>query len=560
MRDRDDRALTGDAVDGGLDLAFGLHVNGCGGLVEHDDRGVAQDGARDGDALLLAAGEAESALADLGLVAVGHMEDILVDVGRFGGLLNLLGGCVRAGIAYIFRDGTVEEERVLKYRGDVVTQARERHVADIVAVDEDAALYRVVEAGDQLCGGGLAHAGRSDECDHHTRLTLEGDILEDRDAVAVVEADVVERDSTLDFRERLRVGRILDLRRRVEDQRHTLGACQRLLQALKKICKARDRCVEEREIEHKRHDVSHGELAAVREVAAEEDDQHRSGGRQKLHAGVEQRAGAECAEHRGDLQETLGLYALSLVLLLTERLDLVEAGEAVLQLRVELAHRLLRSAEEGADHLGEDHAGDQDQRDRCAGDERQFPVDREEDDEHSDKCYQVGDDVGDHMRVQQFKIARVVDDAAHQVTGLLVVEEREVEALQLVVEAAAEVADEVPRGAVREIVAQEAEEHAQQIEAEQVEREAAYGRERIAVHALAHDTGHLGENLRRGEVNKREREGGAYGNHIQPLVACGFLREFPECPHSCDSFPRESSSSETMIFDRFLYLIAERFI
>ena len=52
-------------LDRGLDLA----VERGGGLVEHQDRRVLQDHAGDGDALALAAGELDAALADMGVVA-----------------------------------------------------------------------------------------------------------------------------------------------------------------------------------------------------------------------------------------------------------------------------------------------------------------------------------------------------------------------------------------------------------------------------------------------------------------------------------------------------------
>ena len=52
-------------LDRGLDLA----VERGGGLVEHQDRRVLEDHARDRDALALAAGELDAALADLGVVA-----------------------------------------------------------------------------------------------------------------------------------------------------------------------------------------------------------------------------------------------------------------------------------------------------------------------------------------------------------------------------------------------------------------------------------------------------------------------------------------------------------
>ena len=47
------------AVDGLLDL----DIDGAGGVVEHQDRGVEQQGAGNGDALALAAGQGVAALA-----------------------------------------------------------------------------------------------------------------------------------------------------------------------------------------------------------------------------------------------------------------------------------------------------------------------------------------------------------------------------------------------------------------------------------------------------------------------------------------------------------------
>ena len=61
-----------DAVERRLDFALGVDVERRGRLVEDQDRRRLQDGAGDGDALLLAAGELQAALADLGGVAVGQ--------------------------------------------------------------------------------------------------------------------------------------------------------------------------------------------------------------------------------------------------------------------------------------------------------------------------------------------------------------------------------------------------------------------------------------------------------------------------------------------------------
>ena len=58
VRDNDDGAAFGEAFKGGLDLVLALGVECRGRFIEHDDRGVLEKGAGDGDALALSAGEA----------------------------------------------------------------------------------------------------------------------------------------------------------------------------------------------------------------------------------------------------------------------------------------------------------------------------------------------------------------------------------------------------------------------------------------------------------------------------------------------------------------------
>ena len=72
MGDHQGRVILGDLAEAGLDLPLGMAVEGRGRLVEEHDGGALQDGARDGDPLLLAAGELQPALADPGGEAVGQ--------------------------------------------------------------------------------------------------------------------------------------------------------------------------------------------------------------------------------------------------------------------------------------------------------------------------------------------------------------------------------------------------------------------------------------------------------------------------------------------------------
>ena len=86
-----------DLVEGGLDGALGLVVQRAGGLVEHQDRRVAQQRAGDREPLLLATGEPVAAGADDGVVAVGQRRDQVVDPGRPAGGLDLRRRWHRAG-------------------------------------------------------------------------------------------------------------------------------------------------------------------------------------------------------------------------------------------------------------------------------------------------------------------------------------------------------------------------------------------------------------------------------------------------------------------------------
>jgi hypothetical protein len=81
-------------LGGFLHLALGLDVERGGGLVQHQDRGVGQEGAGDGHALALAARQLDAALADQGVVALGQAQDEVVGAGLLGGRDDLLVGGV----------------------------------------------------------------------------------------------------------------------------------------------------------------------------------------------------------------------------------------------------------------------------------------------------------------------------------------------------------------------------------------------------------------------------------------------------------------------------------
>ena len=67
MCDGDHGLAAHQHVEARLDRGLDLAVERRGGLVEHQNRRVLEDDARDGDTLALAAGQFDAALADMGV-------------------------------------------------------------------------------------------------------------------------------------------------------------------------------------------------------------------------------------------------------------------------------------------------------------------------------------------------------------------------------------------------------------------------------------------------------------------------------------------------------------
>ncbi len=107
--------------------------------------------ARHGDALALAAGKLHAALADMGVVAAAAMpvfelDDEIVRLGALRGVARSGLGRIGPAVADVVADRAVQQRGVLRHHRDLAAQALLRHLGDVLAVDQDAALGRVVES------------------------------------------------------------------------------------------------------------------------------------------------------------------------------------------------------------------------------------------------------------------------------------------------------------------------------------------------------------------------------------------------------------------------------
>ncbi len=199
--DENDGAVRGLALDRREDRRLGLGVDGGERVVEHQDRRLAHEGAGEGDALPLAAGELDAALADDGVEALGSdctsartsassaaWRMVSVPSGALG---------IVERVADVARDRRREQERVLLRIADAGAHGLEREIADVVPVEEHRARGRGQEAREQDGDGALARPGAADDRQRAAGRDLEADAVDDL-ARAVREGEVLDADRAVD--------------------------------------------------------------------------------------------------------------------------------------------------------------------------------------------------------------------------------------------------------------------------------------------------------------------------------------------------------------------------
>lgn len=141
-----------------LHQLFALGVEGAGGLVQQEDRGLAHQGAGDGQALALAARQGLGALADRGVEALGQGREEAGGLGRVGGGAHLLVGRVGAAKADVVHRRAREQRRVLGDQSHAGADLGGFGVAQVHAVQKDATALGIIEAQEKPQDGALARA------------------------------------------------------------------------------------------------------------------------------------------------------------------------------------------------------------------------------------------------------------------------------------------------------------------------------------------------------------------------------------------------------------------
>ncbi len=190
-----------------LDQPFAFGIERAGGLVEQQDRRIAQHRTGDGKPLLLAAREPGAVFAQIGVEPLGQAFEELRRIGSPGGLPQLFVGGIPGAVADVVARIGAEQHAVLRDHGDPLAHrvrvgAGQRH-----AVEADSARLRIVKPLGELEDRRFTRPRGTDDGDGLARFHLEREIRQRRDfrPGRVAEGDVAERKAaTRRHRQRLR--------------------------------------------------------------------------------------------------------------------------------------------------------------------------------------------------------------------------------------------------------------------------------------------------------------------------------------------------------------------
>ena len=147
---------SGDPIQGPLNGGLGFVVDGGCGFIEHQHRGIFQDGSGQGNALALPTGQPLAPLSHHGVVALRQGFNKPGGLGEHGCLLDGSPGGAKAAISNVLGHGAVEEEDFLAHQADGLAEVLEFQPLDPLTIQEDLAALNLIEAQQQFDDRALA--------------------------------------------------------------------------------------------------------------------------------------------------------------------------------------------------------------------------------------------------------------------------------------------------------------------------------------------------------------------------------------------------------------------
>ena len=169
------------------DLVLLRRVDGRGGVVENEHRGIGEDRARDRNALALPARQREATLAEHGVVSVREVGDELGRSCKLSRPRDFLVRCVGRAKRMFSLTVSVKRKVSSNTSATACLHVAEPEVAHVVAVQEDGTVVRVVQACKQARDRALSRSGRADERQRLAGSDVQLEAVENRVVVVMAE-------------------------------------------------------------------------------------------------------------------------------------------------------------------------------------------------------------------------------------------------------------------------------------------------------------------------------------------------------------------------------------
>ena len=193
MGDRDRSPAARQRIEGALDADLRGRIDRRGGLVEDEEVGVGEVGARERDELAFPGGQRLPTLAHLRLQSLRQTGRPLGKA-EFAQGAGDLGTTGRGTEPDVVGDRRVEEEALLRHQDHALAQRGEPHRPQVVAVEAHDAGGRIHQAGHELGESRLARSRLPNDGDSPAGGDVRGDVAQDEVALGIGEVDVVEVD------------------------------------------------------------------------------------------------------------------------------------------------------------------------------------------------------------------------------------------------------------------------------------------------------------------------------------------------------------------------------
>jgi len=447
MGDDDDRSLRHQVSKSFLDQHLRLGIEMRGGFVEDQDGRVAEDGSGYRQTLALASTEFDAALADTGFIAFGHAGDEFVGDRCGSRGFDFFERGIGAAVADVVGYRVVEQEGVLRDRGDLCAKAIHGDVTEVPAIDSYAAFDWIIETGEEAGEGGLACAAWSYEGNDFACVDAQGEALEDvwlsGRAGGIAKADLLEFDRLVEGGQRCCVWLVGNLGFLIEILEDALGRAGGLLEDILDASETLDGLVKHQEGYDEAGELAGCHLVSLDLRAGVADEANDGEGSEEFDDGRGERLLGDVAEVRfaqgiGSRVEARRLHRFCI-----ERTDDLLAGDRFLEDVVEVGGIVLRATGGAADALAEAGRGDHHEGEDGEREEGELPIVVDQDGKQADGGEALTKPVGEHVRDGDLDLFDVVHHRRHEATGGVDLEEAGVLTEDMIEDALAEVGDGV---------------------------------------------------------------------------------------------------------------------